>query len=127
LAKQLKVTFPLLVGKGWALAKEFAAGDSLAITDGKGVVRSAQVGFRPGDEKVWQDDIEQLLAGKSVAKETVECKALHVDDRLPLIELPSVTTGKTIALTGEGGRLTYRNEEGEVCHPKAAVGFFSRC
>jgi peroxiredoxin len=126
LAKQLKVTFPLLVGKGSALAKEFAAGDSLAITDGKGMVRFAQFGFGEGDPKVWQENIEQLLAGKPVAKETVQRKALRVDDRLPLIELPSVTTGKTIALTGEGGRLTFRNEEGEVSHPKAAVGFFSR-
>ena len=126
LAKQLKVTFPLLLGTGSALAKEFAAGDSLAITDGKGVVRFAQVGYGEGDENVWQENIERLLAGKPVAQETVERQRLRVHDRLPIIELPSVATGKIIALTGEGGRLTFRDEAGKISHPKAAIGFFSR-
>jgi len=126
IAKQLKVTFPVLVGTGSELVKQFAAGDSLAIADRAGVIRFAQVGYGAGDEKVWREDVEQLLAGKPVAQDTIARKRLQVGDRLPVIELPSVTTGKTIALSGEGGRLTFRDEDGKVSHPKAAVGFFSR-
>jgi hypothetical protein len=45
---------------------------------------------------------------------------------LPAIELPSLVSGKPLALTGEGGRLTYTDETGRVLHPKAAIGMFSR-
>jgi peroxiredoxin len=124
--RQLKLTFPVVLGTGSDLAKQFAAGDSLAIADRAGVVRFAQVGYGAGDEKVWRENIKRLLAGKPVTQETIARKRLQVGDRLPVIELPSVTTGKTISLSGEGGRLTFRDEEGKVSHPKAAVGFFSR-
>jgi peroxiredoxin len=125
-AERLKVTFPVLVGTGSDLAKQFAAGDSLAITDRTGVVRFAQVGYGAGDEGVWREDIRRLLAGKAVAQRTVARNRLKVGDRLPVIELSSVTSGKTIALAGAGERLTLRDEAGKVSHPKAAVCFFSR-
>ena len=125
-AKQLNITFPLVVGTGSDLAKQFAAGDSFAITDKKGQVRFAQVGYGAGDEKVWRQDLERLLAGQSVPEETIARRRFQVGDRLPVIELPSVMTGKPIALTGAGGRLTFRDEEGKTAHPKAAIGFFSR-
>jgi len=102
-AERLEVTFPLVVGTGSALAKRFAAGDALAIADRKGVARFAQVGYGEGDEKVWREGIERLLAGQPVTQETVARKRLRVGDRLPLVELPSVTTGRTMSLTGEGG------------------------
>ncbi len=124
--QRLHVTFPVAVGTGSDFAKKFAAGDSLAIADESGVVRFAQVGYGAGDEKVWREDIEQLLAGKPVAQETIARKRLQMGDRLPVIELPSVTTGKTITLSGEGGQLTFRDDAGQIVHPRAAVGFFSR-
>src|SRR5437660_12629402 len=40
--ERLKLTFPVLVGTGSEVAKQFAAGDSLAIMDERGVVRFAQ-------------------------------------------------------------------------------------
>jgi peroxiredoxin len=128
---RLKVTFPVAVGTGSALAKQFAAGDALAIADDRGVVRFAQVGYGAGDEKVWREGLERLLAGRPVAQQTVARRRLRAGDRLPLIELPSVTTGRTMSLTGAAGRLTFREEGGQVpsppgAHPRAAVGFFSR-
>jgi len=89
-------------------------------------VRFVQVGYGAGDEKVWGQDVERLLAGKPVTQETIARKRLRVGDSLPRIELPSVATGKPIALTGEGGRLTFRDAAGKSSHPRAAVGFFSR-
>ena len=123
---RLNITFPLLAGTGSAVAKQFAAGDTMAITDSRGVVQFAQVGYGQGDEKVWRESISLLLAGKPLSTKTIPRERLQVGDRLPLIELPSLMTGKTVALTGEGGRLTYRDEAGRIRHPKAAVGMFSR-
>lgn len=124
--ERLKLTFPLVVGTGSPLARQFAAGDALAIADQRGVVRFAQVGYGEGDEKVWREAVERLLAGKPVARETVARARLRVGDRLPVIELEAVGSGKPMALTGADGRLTFRDEEGKVSHPKGAVGFFSR-
>jgi peroxiredoxin len=126
LAGKSKVTFPLAIGTGSDIAMQFAAGDSFAITDSAGRVRFAQVGYGDGDEKTWKENIERLLAGKPVAQETIARKRLQTGDRLPLIELPSVASGKPIALTGDGARLTFRGENGEISHPKVAIGFFSR-
>ncbi|HBI43746.1 MAG TPA: hypothetical protein DDY78_12975 [Planctomycetales bacterium] len=125
-ADQLKVTFPLLVGTDSALAKKFGAGDAFAIADQAGVVRFAQAGYGQGDEKLWREDLGLLLAGKPVAKETVDRKRLKVGDRLPSLELDSLLTGKPLVLNGEDGKLTFRDEDGTVSHPKAAIVFFSR-
>jgi peroxiredoxin len=124
--RQLKVTVPLLLGTGSALAKQFAAGDTMAIADSRGVVRFAQVGYGQGDEKTWRENIELLVAGKPPKSATIPRESLGVGDRLPAIELPSLISGKPLALTGEGGRLTYRDETGRLLHPKAAIGMFSR-
>jgi hypothetical protein len=51
---------------------------------------------------------------------------LRVGDLLPAVELDSLETGKRVALTVEGGRLTYRDEVGKVTHPRAAIGMFVR-
>lgn len=67
-----------------------------------------------------------LVADKPVAQETVERGRLKPGDPIFAIEFPSVMGGKAIELSGEGGRLTFRGEAGEITHPKAALGFFSR-
>ena len=125
-SRQLKVTFPLLAGTGSALARQFAAGDTMGIAGSRGIVEFAQVGYGQGDESVWRENIDLLLAGKPPKATTVRRTRLRVGDRLPAIELPSLVSGKPLALTGEGGRLTYRDEAGQVLHPKAALGMFSR-
>jgi hypothetical protein len=125
-ARQLKVAFPLLLGTGSTLAKQSAAGDTLGISDGRGTVRFAQVGYGQGDERVWRENIELLVADKPLKTTTVSRERLRVGDRLPKIELPSLISGKPLALTGTDGRLTYRDETERVLHPKAAVGMFSR-
>ena len=125
-ARQLGVTFPLLVGTGSQLANQFARGDTLAIVDSRGTVRFAQVGYGKGDEKIWQENVKVLLAGKPVRESTIARNRLGVGDELPAIRLNSLLTGKPMALTGEVGRLTFRDENGKIFHPKAAVGFFSR-
>jgi peroxiredoxin len=123
---QLKVSFPILEGKGSPIAERFAAGDTLGILDSCGTVRFAQVGYGQGDKKVWERVIRELLAGRPVVQQTVSRNRLNVGDRLPAIRLNSLLTGAPMALTGEGGRLTFRDEMGRLTHPKAAVGMFSR-
>lgn len=125
-ARQLGVTFPLLIGTGSTVAKEFAAGDTMGIADSRGRVQFAQVGYGQGDEKVWRDAIGLMLAGKPLDTRSISRERLQVGDRLPLIELPSLISGKIVALTGEGGRLTCRDETGRFQRPRAAVGMFSR-
>jgi peroxiredoxin len=125
-AQRLKITFPLVVGTGSPFARQFAAGDTLAITDRQATVRFAQVGYGKGDEVVWRTGIKLLLDGKPLAQKTVSRQGLKVGDRLPAIELQSLLTDKLIALTGQDGRLTFRDEEGKVIYPKAAIGMFSR-
>jgi len=124
--KRLKVTYPLLLGTGSEFAKTFAAGDALYIADNRGVIRFSQAGYGGGDEKLWRENIDLLLAGKPVAKETTERENLNVGDRLPTIELNSLMSGAKIALTGKDGRLTFTDENGKSIQPKAAVGLFSR-
>jgi peroxiredoxin len=126
LANRLQITFPLLVGTGSPLARQFAAGDTIAISDRQATVRFAQVGYGKGDEVVWRESIQLLLDGKPLAKTTVSREGLKVGDRLPAIELLSLRTDKPTSLTGEEGRLMFRDEEGKVTHPKAAIGMFSR-
>lgn len=124
--RQFKVTFPILEGKGSPLAERFAAGDTLGIVDHRATVRFAQVGYGQGDEKVWQNAIRELLAGRHVVQQTIAHNRLAVGDKLPAIRLNSLMTGKPMELTGEGGQLTFRDETGRLTHPKAAVGMFSR-
>lgn len=126
LAERLKLSYPLLLGTGSDIAKGFAGGDALYIADDRGVVQFSQAGYGSGDEKLWHDNIDLLLAGKPVAKTTAERKNLNVGDRLPTVELDSLTTGERISLMGKDGRLTFTDTKGRTVHPKAAVGFFSR-
>lgn len=118
LANRLRITFPLLVGTGSPFARQFAAGDTLAITDRQATVRFAQV--------VWREGIRLLLDGKPPAQTTISREGLKVGDKFPAVELQSLTTDQPIALIGRDGRLTFRDEGGKEIHPKAAVGMFSR-
>lgn len=126
LAKDLNLPFPVLVGVDSEIAKQYAAGDTLGILDAQGVVRFAQVGYSEGDAKIWEQALEELLAGKSVTKTGVDRERLAVGDHLPAIHLASLRTGKPMTLAGEDGRLVFRDEERKEAHPKAAVGMFSR-
>ena len=126
MAERLGITFPLAVGTESEAVKPLAAGDTMAIADEKGVIRFAQVGYGSGDEKVWQENLALLAAGKPVKEETVERGRLKPGDPIFAIKFDSVQTGQPISLSGEAGRLTFRNEKGQTTHPKAAVGFFSR-
>lgn len=90
------------------------------------MIRFAQVGFGKGDEELWAQALEELLAGKPVTQSGVKRERLAVGDRLPAIELPCLRTGKPMALIGKDGRLTFRDETGKESSPRAAVGFFSR-
>jgi hypothetical protein len=126
LGSELGITFPLLVGAGSPLAKAFAAGDTFALIDAKGVVRFAQVGYGAGDEDTWAENVEAMLADQPPAKEGVDREPLRVGDRFPAVALPSLRSGKAMALIGKGDALVFRGEDGKEARPKAAVGFFSR-
>lgn len=126
LANRLRITFPLLVGTGSPFARQFAAGDTLAITDRQATVSFAQVGYGKGDEVVWREGIRLLLDGKPPAQTTISREGLKVGDKFPAVELQSLVTDQPIALIGRDGRLTFRDEGGKEIHPKAAVGMFSR-
>ena len=126
LGKDLALKFPLLHGADSEIAKQFAGGDALGIAEKGGVIRYAQVGFGKGDEELWAEALEELLAGKPVTKSTTSRERLAIGDRFPAVDLPSIQTGKPIALVGKDGRLTFRDEQGKETQPKAAVGFFSR-
>lgn len=126
LARKLGLSYPLLLGQGSELAKGFSRGDATVIADGKGVVRYVQVGFKEGDEKVFREAIESLLAGREVTAKADEERRLEAGERFPDVALPGLMTEKPISLRVEQGRLTFRDGEGKVSHPKAAVGFFSR-
>jgi peroxiredoxin len=62
--RRLKVTYPILEGRGSPLADRFAAGDTLGIIDIRGTVRFAQVGYGRGDEKVWQGSNSAKLSAR---------------------------------------------------------------
>jgi len=126
LAESLGLPFPMAMGVGSEIAKQFAAGDTLGIADARGVIRFAQVGYGFGDAKLWEQALDEILSGKEVTKAGVDRDRLAVGDRLPAIHLPSLGTGKTMTLAGEGGRLVFRGEDGAESRPKAAIGFFSR-
>lgn len=126
LGKELQITFPLLAGTGSELVKQFAAGDTFALIDGKGVVRFAQVGYGAGDEKVWEENIERMLAGKMPTKEGIDRERLKVGDPFPAIVLPSLSTGKPMELTGKDGKLVFQDEDGKKASPKGVLFFFSR-
>ena len=126
MAGRLKITFPLAVGTGADAIKTLAAGDAMAIADAGGVIRFAQVGYGGGDEAVWRENLDLLAAGKPVKAETVERGRLKPGDPIFAITFDSVQAAKPVSLSGEGGRLTFRDEKGATTHPKAAVGFFSR-
>lgn len=125
--EKLKITYPLLLGRGSDLAGQFSRGDASILVDSQGMVRSSQVSYKEGEEKVWKDNLERLLSEKELTPESAKReKALEVGDKYPAVKLPSLLGEKGMSLAVEDGKLTFRDEEGKVTHPKAAVGFFSR-
>jgi hypothetical protein len=126
LGKQLSLPFPIAMGVDSAIAKQFAAGDTLGIADAQGVVGFAQVGYGERDAKLWEQALGELLAGRPVTKTGVDRERLAVGDRLPAIHVASLRTGKPMTLAGEGDRLVFRDDDGKESHPKAAIGMFSR-
>lgn len=123
LAKKLGLGFPVLHAPD---AAEPGAGDALAIVDGSGTVRYAQVGYGEGDEELWREAVERLLSGRPVERTTTSRERLKAGDRFPAIELSSVRTGKPMALVGEDSRLVFRDDQGKRESPRAALFFFSR-
>jgi peroxiredoxin len=126
LAERLKVSYPLLLGAGSSIGKDFAGGDSLYITDNAGTIRFSQPGYGSGDEALWQDNIDLLLADKPVVKTTTERKNLKVGDRLPAVELDALMTGGRLSLTGTDDHLTFTDAKGRSVQPKAAIGLLAR-
>lgn len=126
LADDLGLPFAVAMGVDSQIARQFAAGDTLGIADAGGVVRFAQVGYGEGDAKLWQQALDELVAGKPVTRTGVDRERLAVGDRFAAVHLPSLRTGKMMALAGKGGQLVFRGDEGTETRPKAAVGFFSR-
>jgi peroxiredoxin len=123
---RLKPSYLLLLGTGSEVALKLAGGDAIHIADGTGVFRFSQAGYGKGDEKVWKENIERLLKGQSDLGDITSRKALKVGDHMPAVKLVSLMTEKPIALTIEGGKLTFTDETGKTFRPKGAVGFFSR-
>lgn len=126
MGKELKITFPLLVGTASEIAKKFAAGDTFGLIDHAGVVRFAQVGYGAGDEKVWTESIDALLDGKPPEKETIDRERLKAGDPFPAIVLPSLHTGKSMELVGADGKLVFRDSDDKETRPKGVLFFFSR-
>ena len=125
-AKEHKLSYPVLLGQGSDLAKAFSRGDATVLADAKGVVRYSQVGFKDGDAKGWKENLERLLEGKEVRPDVNPRVVLAAGDPFPDVRLPALEGGKEISLAVEDGRLTFLDAAGSATHPRAAVGFFSR-
>lgn len=125
--EKTKVTYPLLLGRGSELAARFSRGDASILVDSQGMVRTSQVSYKEGEEKLWKENVERLVAEKELTAEKAEReKPLAPGDKFPTVKLPSLLSDKGMSLAIEDGKLTFRDEEGNVSHPKAAIGFFSR-
>ena len=124
--EHLKLSFPILAGAGTELAKKFASGDATYIFDEKGVVQFNQAGFGSGDEKLWKENIELLIQGKSLIKRTVDRQGLKKGDRMPAIVLNSLFNDKPMKLVGENEKLTFTGDDGKTVQPALTVGFFCR-
>jgi peroxiredoxin len=125
-AERLGVSYPLLLGTGSQVSKQLAAGDTLYITDDRGSIRFSQPGYGTGDESLWKENIDLLLAGKQVARATTEREKLRIGDRLPTVKLKSLMTGEEMSLTGKDGHLTFTDATGTSVRPRAAIGLFAR-
>jgi peroxiredoxin len=126
LVKDVSPGFPIAVGVDSDVARKFAAGDTLGIADAGGVVRFAQVGFGEGDQKLWEQALEELVAGKDVTKLGVERERLAAGDSMPAIRLHSLRNDKPMSLSSENGRLVFRDDAGKESKPKGVIFFFSR-
>lgn len=125
--ERMRITYPLILGRGSELSAQFSRGDASILVDGQGMVRTWQVSYKEGEEKTWKENIERLVAEKELAPQVAKReKPLAAGDRFPSVKLPSLMGDKGMSLAIEEGMLTFRDEEGNVTHPKAALGFFSR-
>lgn len=126
LAKELNPGFPIALGVDSDIARQFAAGDTLGIADATGIVRFAQAGFGEGDQTLWEQALDELVAGKPVAKAGTDRERLAVGDSMPAIRLPSLRNDKPMSLGIEAGKLVFRDDAGKESRPKAVIFFFSR-
>jgi peroxiredoxin len=125
--EKTKVTYPLLLGRGSELAAQFSRGDASILVDSQGMVRTSQVSYKEGEEKTWKENLERLASEKELTADTAKREEpLKAGDKFPGVKLPSLMGEKGMSLAAEDGKLTFRDEEGRVTHPKAAIGFFSR-
>jgi peroxiredoxin len=126
LQAKLGLTFPIGVLASKAGLEKKVAGDACAIVDRTGVVRFAQAGFGEGDQAVWSDVFDALLAGRPSPRDGVARERLKAGDAFPAVRLPSLRTGRPMEFAGVDGKLFFTDEDGETTHPKAAIFFFSR-
>ncbi len=126
IVKRLNVTYTVLVGTGSHIALKLAGGDTIRIADSHGAFKFTQAGYGKGDENVWKENIQKLLAGQSTLTDITSRKALKVGETFPDVKLDSLLKEKAMSLTVGDGKLVFRNEAGKVVNPKAAIGFFSR-
>jgi hypothetical protein len=103
-----------------------AAGDASLIADASGTLRFVQAGFGDGDQKLWREVLDALLAGKKSPHETVDRERLQPGDRFPSVSLPSLLKGRPMSLSGDRGRLVFQDEDGATHKPRAVLFFFSR-
>lgn len=126
LVKELDPGLPIALGVDSEIARQFAAGDTLGIADATGIVRFAQVGFGEGDQGLWEQALDELVAGRPVTKAGVDRERLAVGDSMPAVKLPSLRNDKPMSLGVEGGKLVFRDDGGKESRPKAVIFFFSR-
>jgi peroxiredoxin len=123
---KLGVTFPMGVLQSKAGLEKAVGGDACVIADQTGVVRFAQAGFGEGDEKLWSEVFEALLAGRPSPHATVARGRLKVGEPFPAVRLPSLRTGRPMEYASVDGRIRFTDEDGKQTSPKGAIFFFSR-
>lgn len=123
---KLGVTFPIGVLKSKVGLEKKVGGDACAIADQAGVVRFAQAGFGEGDQTLWNDVFEALLAGHPSPHATVARERFKAGDLFPAIRLTSLRTGRPMEYASVDGKIRFTDEDGKQTSPKAAIFFFSR-
>lgn len=125
-ALQRELGLGMTIGTARSDVRALAAGDASMIADGTGTLRFTQVGFAAGDEELWREVLDALLAGHESPHESVTRRRLKAGDRFPSISLDSLTSGKPTSLRARDGRLELLDDRGATTKPRAVLFFFSR-
>jgi hypothetical protein len=123
---KLGLTFPVGLLDSKAGLEKAVGGDACAIADHAGTVRFAQAGFGEGDQALWREVFEALLAGRPSPHATVARERLKAGDNFPAITLPSLRTGRPMEYASIDGKIRFTNEDGKQTSPNGAIFFFSR-